>query len=314
MAPLAHFLSNGFLEVPFIYGGEQVIKPDQLRPLDTTSIALPYGDDDQPVPMQRYRDILKTVTAMEDDNAAYLLLGIENQSQIHYAMPVRNMLYDAIQYVTQVDDAARSHKMSDKMPETRAEFLSGFYKTDRLLPIITLTIYFVADEWDAPRSLYDMFSVKDEKLMRFVSDYKLNLLAPAEIPDDEFSKFHTELNLALKYVKYSKNKNKLTEMIQEDAAYKSVSRKTADMLNIVTSSGLHYKDREERVDMCEAIEGIRNDARAEGKAEGKAEGRGEGILDTLISLVKKGRLTLSQAAEEANMSISEFESKTGLKA
>lgn len=104
----------------FIYGGEQVIKPDQLRPLDTTSIALPYGDNDQPVPMQRYRDILKSVTAMEDDNAAYLLLGIENQSQIHYAMPVRNMLYDAIQYVTQVDDAARSHKMSDKMPETRA--------------------------------------------------------------------------------------------------------------------------------------------------------------------------------------------------
>ena len=282
----------------FIYGGEQVIKPDQLRPLDTTSIALPYGDDDQPVPMQRYRDILKSVTAMEDDNAAYLLLGIENQSQIHYAMPVRNMLYDAIQYVTQVDDAARSHKMSDKMPETRAEFLSGFYKTDRLLPIITLTIYFGADEWDAPRSLYDMFSVKDEKLMRFVSDYKLNLLAPAEIPDDEFSKFHTELNLALKYVKYSKNKNKLKEMIQEDAAYKSVSRKTADMLNIVTSSGLHYKDREERVDMCEAIEGIKNDA----------------VLDTLISLVKKGLLTLSQAAEEANMSISEFESKTGLKA
>ena len=102
----------------FIYGGEQVIKPDQLRPLDTTSIALPYGDDNQPVPMQRYRDILKTVTAMEDDKAAYLLLEIENQSQIHYAMPVRNMLYDAIQYVTQVDEAARSHKMSDKMPET----------------------------------------------------------------------------------------------------------------------------------------------------------------------------------------------------
>ena len=58
--------------------------------------------------------------------------------------------------------------------------------------------------------------------------------------------------------------------------------------------------------MCEAIEGIRNDARA--------EGRGEGVLDPLISLLKKSLLTLSQAAEEANMSGSEFESKTGLKA
>ena len=41
------------------------------------------------------------------------------------------------------------------------------------------------------------------------------------------------------------------------------------------SSRLYYKDREERVDMCEAIEGIRNDARAEGKAEGRGEETGD---------------------------------------
>ena len=54
--------------------------------------------------------------------------------------------------------------------------------------------------------------------------------------------------------------------------------------------------------------------REEGRIEGKAEGRAEGILDTLIGLVKKGILTLSQAAEEANMTVAEFEEKTGLKA
>ena len=80
------------------------------------------------------------VTAMEDENAAYLILGIENQSDIHYAMPVRNMLYDAIQYVNQVDEIAKEHRRSKKMPETKAEYLSGFYKTDRILPIITLTV------------------------------------------------------------------------------------------------------------------------------------------------------------------------------
>ena len=104
-----------------LYGGRQVIKPEQLRPLDTTSIVLPYGDDSKPIPVQKYRDILKMVTAMEDDKAAYMLLGIENQSEIHYAMPVRNMLYDSIQYVAQVEETAKSHKMGDRMPETRAE-------------------------------------------------------------------------------------------------------------------------------------------------------------------------------------------------
>ena len=49
-------------------------------------------------------------------------------------------------------------------------------------------------------------------------------------------------------------------------------------------------------------------------AEQREEGRAEGILETLIGLVKKGILTLSQAAEEANLTVPEFEEKTGLKA
>lgn len=48
--------------------------------------------------------------------------------------------------------------------------------------------------------------------------------------------------------------------------------------------------------------------------EQREEGRAEGILITLIGLVKKGVLILSQVAVEANMTVSEFEEKTGLKA
>ena len=58
----------------------------------------------------------------------------------------------------------------------------------------------------------------------------------------------------------------------------------------------------------------REEGRAEGRAEGREEGRAEGIFETLGSLVEKGYLTLKQAAKEANMTISEFEAKTGLKA
>ncbi|MDE6087427.1 MAG: hypothetical protein K2G25_03485 [Oscillospiraceae bacterium] len=44
-----------------------------------------------------------------------------------------------------------------------------------------------------------------------------------------------------------------------------------------------------------------------------AEGETKGILNTLADLVKKGLLTLTQAAEQANMSVSEFETKAGLR-
>ena len=183
------------------------------------------------------------------------------------------------------------------MPETRAEYLSGFYKTDRILPMITLTLYFGADEWDAPRDLHSMLTA-DEDILRFVDNYHLHLIAPAEISDEDFAKFHTELSLALKYVKYSKDKKKLRDMVNEDAAFHSVSRKTADMVNVVTSSNLHYNDGEERVDMCEAIEEIRKDE----------------IIETLVGLVKDGLLTIAEAAKRADMTVPEFEEKTGLKA
>lgn len=48
----------------------------------------------------------------------------------------------------------------------------------------------------------------------------------------------------------------------------------------------------------------------EGKAEGRAEGKVEGKLETLIGLVKKGILTLAQAADEAHMTEEEFTAKT----
>ena len=54
--------------------------------------------------------------------------------------------------------------------------------------------------------------------------------------------------------------------------------------------------------------------REEGKAEGREEGREEGVLATLIGLVKDGILTVVDAAKRANMTVDDFEAKTGLKA
>ena len=58
--------------------------------------------------------------------------------------------------------------------------------------------------------------------------------------------------------------------------------------------------------MCKAIEDMRNDSIAIGETKG--------ILSTLLSLVKDGILTVADAAKRANMTVAEFEEKTGLKA
>ena len=285
----------------YLYDGEQVIKPEQLKPLDTTAIALPYGEDGKSVPIQKYRDVLKMVTAMTDDHAAYLILGIENQSKIHYAMPVRNMLYDSLQYTAQVDQIAKSHRSEKDKAESSDEFLSGFYRTDKLLPVFTLTIYWGADEWTAPKDLHSMLTA-EPGMLKFIDNYHLHLITPASISDSDFTKFHSELNAALKFIKYSNDNKELDRVLHNDIVYTDVSWETAEVISIMTGTEIPYNKEKGRVNVCKAIEDM------------KTEAMEKGILETLVGLVKDGFISLAEAAKRANMTVSEFEDKTGLKA
>lgn len=204
-------------------------------------------------------------TAMEDGDAAYLILGIENQSDIHYAMPVKNGLYDMLQYAKQVSDTANSHRESNNTGDSKAEFLSGFYKTDKLLPVVTLVVYFGASEWDAPRSIHDMMLIRNERILAYTPDYRINLIAPQEIAKEEFAKFKTELSIVLKYIKYSKDKKQLDTVLHEDEAFRRVTRQTAEVINTVTNSKLEFNEGKKSIDMCKAIEDMRNEAIQEGR-------------------------------------------------
>ena len=86
----------------FLYHGQSIINQNDLVDRDISEIALPLGKDDKIVPVQKYRDILKGLVVKESSDTIYALLGIENQSEIHYAMPVRNLLYDTLNYASQV--------------------------------------------------------------------------------------------------------------------------------------------------------------------------------------------------------------------
>ena len=68
----------------WVYNGRQVIQPEQLQPLNTTAVETLFTSDGKNVPIQKIRDTLKYLTVMTDDAAAYAVLGIENQTDIHY--------------------------------------------------------------------------------------------------------------------------------------------------------------------------------------------------------------------------------------
>lgn len=285
-----------------IYDGQPVIKPDDLKPLDTTEIAIPYGSNAR-VPEQKYRDVLKLVSIMKDDEAIYAVLGVENQANVHYAMPVKNMQYDATNYVQQVMAAKKSYGKEDRL--TSEEFLSGFRKGDKLMPVITLVIYFGASEWDGPICIHDMLNTNNKRLLSFVPDYRINLIAPAQVPDEDFEKFSTDFRDVLQFIKCSKDEEALSRLAEDNERFVRMNPETAELINLITDSKLKLTVEEGTVNMCQAIQQMRERSKAAGMVEGR--------LDTLVSLVKKNRLTLQEAAEEAEMTVDEFVKKTGIK-
>ncbi len=253
-----------------IYGGQPVIRPEDLKPLDTTEIAIPYGNNVR-AHKQKYRDVLKLLTAMQDGEAIYAVVGVENQSFVHYAMPVKTMDYDATSYVEQVIAAKRSYGKEDKL--TGEEFLSGFRKGDKLMPVITLVFYFGASEWDGPMRIHDMLNTKNERLLRFVPDYRINLIAPAQVPDEDFEKFSTDFRDVLQFIKCSRNDAKLDLLTRDNERFSRMNPETAELINLITDAKLKLTVEEGTVNMCLAIQQMREKSMAMGEIKGGSKGR-----------------------------------------
>ena len=248
----------------FLYGGKQVIDPARLRPQDPTETGIIHHTEEkqeQPEAVQKHRDILKSVSVMTDGTASYLILGIENQDKIHYAMPVRNALYDALQYAGQVTKTAQKHRAEkDWKGRTNDEFLSGFYREDRLIPVITLVIYFQPTPWDGPRTLYEMFGEQPPEVMKYVSDYRMHLIEPAALSEDELSRFHSELGTVLKFLKHANEKEKLERLVEEDPAYQRVSREGADVISVCAGIRMEESEESEVVNVCKAVDDMIKEA------------------------------------------------------
>ncbi len=253
-----------------LYSGEQVIDPNSLKEMDTSQITLPYGNNAR-LPIQKYRDLLRIWEAMTDGKCIYVILGAEIQGKVHYAMPVKDGLYDMIGYSKQVEENRKSLQKKSEQPKegteesadlyvengvlkiklTSEEFLSGFRKEDKLIPIITAVVYIGSEPWDGPKSLLEMMDIEDKRILPFLNDYKLNIISAADINDDDFTKFHTDLGLTMKIIKHQKDD---ADKIIEGTNHKKIDPDAAFFLKKAANLDLEFEPDEEGVDMCQSLE------------------------------------------------------------
>ena len=230
------------------------------------------------------RDIFKNASIKYTGKSYVVLIGVENQSDIHYAIPVKNMFYDVMAYGNQVKETAKKHR-KEKDTATSDEFLSGFTKEDKLIPVITITVYLGTKEWDGPRKLSDMFGDVDEELMPFIPDYRINLLAPREITD--FTGFRTSIRQLFEVLQNAYDKEKMQEVLQNDEKFSNVDRETVEAINLFAGTDIDIDEKEEVIDMCKAWEDQKNEGRELGREEGREEGRELGERQKIISQIVK---------------------------
>ena len=267
-----------------LYGGREVILPENLKERDTTEVLTALGLDKKTIAMQKLRDIFKNASIKYTGKSYVVLIGVENQSDIHYAIPVKNMFYDVMAYGNQVKETAKKHRR-EKDTTTSDEFLSGFTKEDKLIPVITITVYLGTKEWDGPRKLSDMFGDVDEELRPFIPDYRINLLAPREITD--FTGFRTSIRQLFEVLKNANDKEKMQEVLQNDEKFSRVDRETVEAINLFAGTDIDIDEKEEVIDMCKAWEEQKNEGREEGRELGREEGRELGERQKIISLIVK---------------------------
>ncbi len=198
---------------------------------------------------------------------------------MHYAMSVRNMLYDSLSYVGQIQ------RMWTKNVEkiSTAEFLSKFRKDDRLIPVLTLVFYYDVDQWDGSKDLYGMLQwSEDEKknavLKEYVPNYRINLIDAGNL--EHLERFKSDLQEVLGMIQCRGDKENLLKYINDRKEYfQNVDEETYYVIREFLHSERMLKGNIEKsqgkgtVDMCKALEDLYN--------EGIECGMVKGVVETL---------------------------------
>lgn len=286
-----------------LFDGKQVIKPKELEDLDTEeSSVLEHKEYAESIGASR--DTVKIRKKSTVYGVEFVILGMEGQEHIHYAMPMRVMGYDYAAYQKQYVDNAAKYKTAKSLAEE--EYLSKMKKDDRLVPVITVVVYYGEKPWDGAVSLHGMLHISEE-MKPFVNDYRMHLVE-ARKNDLKLHNINNRDLFNLLGILLDRN-GKLQET--RDRAINYAREHRVEKTVIMTAAGaanckIDYNKiaRKGDADMCTVFE----ETRREGIAEGEAKGEAKGIIETgyefgiseeeiLARLQKKLNISLAEAQE-----------------
>ena len=291
-----------------IYGGRQVILPEDLEEVNPVSSVSVKNRTGKTKNMKKYRDIIMKWR----NQATLVLLANESQDKVHYGMDYETQIRNNWK---NFNDRRKQNKKAGQSLEhlTAGEYLSRFRKKDRLIPIISLVFYYGSEPWDGPVDLYDMFQLEGTKeeneiLEKYLPNYKINLVDAERLKDVE--KFSDDLQVILTMLRYRDSKEELKHYIDENKKFfQNVDYETSQamkaFLNMKQIPG-ETEQKEETVDMCKAIQEMYDDGVKDGIQRGIAatirtcQNLNASRIETFNNIRKEYKLTEEQTEEYLN--------------
>lgn len=261
-----------------VCGGKEILRPSDLTEMDSqTGYVRSSAGSGRRISQgkQRYRDLVKKAAF----GVHFMVVGIENQEEVHYLMPLRCMSYDAAEYERQA--AAVKRQIRRRSDINSAEFLSGFAKDSRLHPCVTLVLYY-GENWDGAENLHSILDFTDipGELREKVNDYRIYVCEVRRFEKTDV--FQTDLKQVFDCIRYADNPEKLYELITSDPVYQELDEETYDVIaeHIKTVELLQVKEYSQeggKVNMCGAIAELIQQGRMEGLSQGIEQGIEQGV-------------------------------------
>ena len=262
---IADLLNNELFE-----GGSAVAASDIIE-LDSEAASILKDEDN----IVNVRVVAKDLVRKVRFGIQVMLFAIEEQSDIHYAMPLKVLNGDAALYDKQWSGIRREHKRKKDL--SGAEYISGFGREDHLVPVLSVVLYFGEQEWDGPLCLKEMMdlSTLPEEVREKIADYSVHLIDVRRYPHAE--RFRTDLKLVFGFLQRASEPEELTEFIEENTKeFSSLTEDAYDMIASMSKTGelkeLKKDVGQEDYNMCKAIDMMVADGEKRGEERGEARG------------------------------------------
>ena len=275
------------------FDGDPMIRAQDLSPLDPTEEHTIFDDDfvsiteseektdktqrkAEAFSNQKYRDVLRMLQTQNGKLKVRIIVGAEIQSHIHYAMPIRNFEYDALNLSRQLS-ARQKYNRENHLLKSKNEFLSGIKKGETFTPVLTVVVYLGKETWDAPKTLHEMFNLDGvpETLLAYVPDYRTAILQPESVTSKQLARMKSPLRHILGVIKASTNWQDMNNYVNQNKNDLShLDSLTAGIISEACNMNISKQELEkEDVNMCEALVQLKEIGRQEGLSEGKIEGK-----------------------------------------